>query len=876
MHLEKLEIQGFKSFAPKTTINLDRGITAIVGPNGSGKSNVADAIRWVMGEQSIKNLRGKKSEDIIFAGSNAKGKMGMAEVSLYLNNEDSRVPIDYSQVVLTRRLYRSGESEYLLNRSKVRLLDIHELLAKAGFGQKTYSVIGQGMIDVILRSGPKERREMFEEAAGIKHFQLKRNSSLNKLERTKHNLVRVGDLLNEIGPRRNSLKRQASRAMKKDEIRQELKVLQEEYFNYLWNKNREKIDAAAAEGAVYLQQEKDIEKEINNIKLKLNQAEENIDYSREDELLNKLNKLNGEKNSHRERLAMIEGRIEAVTQKDLSIGWGDFEKSRSSLTEEKNIIVNDLKNLQAEKNDLQERMASNIDKIEQIDKEKIVLDGDLEALRSQAESGGLMEINQDISQLSDIQNNFFADVEDCKNLDDLELLKQKAKGVRGKIKEIFRRVKDRTGGSSFDQEQLRSIQGQLENIIKHKIELEQDNTDIKIKLAVIDNKIENQQQAAGKNEKELKEITDRMENFTSEDEGENLALKQLSLDKEVWQKKFDSITEEVTRIEEELKQERIKERSARKDLFEMEKEYRDFQEKLNNVRNNINQNQIKMAGLENDRKLIVDEIVDNTSQEEYHKLIILFEKNPLSILPEREQELKQKIGKMRKQMIAIGEIDPQVVTEYEECEKRYTYLFGQKDDLEKAMESLKKVIAELDETINEKFNIAFKNINEQFQKYFEVLFGGGRAKLIKKKVRVKEGVDHDDQEETEEINAGGAKFKEEEQIEILATPPGKKLKNLGMLSGGERALTSIALLFAIITNNPAPFMVLDEVDAALDESNSSRYADIVTSLADKSQFIIITHNRETMRRASLLYGVTMEQSGISKLLSVKLDSLPNN
>jgi chromosome segregation protein len=223
--------------------------------------------------------------------------------------------------------------------------------------------------------------------------------------------------------------------------------------------------------------------------------------------------------------------------------------------------------------------------------------------------------------------------------------------------------------------------------------------------------------------------------------------------------------------------------------------------------------------------------------------------------------------------MAIGEIDPEVVVEYEECEQRFSYLGGQKEDLEKAMESLKKIISELDDKISQKFDVAFKNINEQFQKYFEVLFGGGRAKLMKKKVKIKTA--DESGEDLEEGKGESNNIKEEEQIEILATPPGKKLKNLSMLSGGERALTSIALLFAIITNNPAPFMVLDEVDAALDESNSSRYADIVTSLADKSQFIIITHNRETMRRAKLLYGVTMEQSGISKLLSVKLENLPN-
>ena len=239
MYLKKLEIQGFKSFAPKTTLEFSPGVTAVVGPNGSGKSNFTEAIRWVMGEQSMKTLRGKKSGDIIFAGSKNKARMGMAHVSMYLDNSDKAMPIDYSEVVITRKLFRTGESAYYINKTKARLLDIQELLAKTGFGQKTYSVIGQGMIDAFLKAGPRERKELFDEAAGVKQYQLKRNASANKMGQTRNNLERVSGLLVEIEPRLRSLKRQANKARKREDVDKELNEVIEQYFNHVWNELNE-------------------------------------------------------------------------------------------------------------------------------------------------------------------------------------------------------------------------------------------------------------------------------------------------------------------------------------------------------------------------------------------------------------------------------------------------------------------------------------------------------------------------------------------------------------------------------------------------------------------------------------------------------------
>jgi len=251
MFLEKLEIQGFKSFANKNLLvfpgMLDksrRGITAIVGPNGSGKSNVVDSVRWALGEQSMKTLRGKKSEDIIFSGSDKKSRLGMAEVSLHLNNEDRQAPLDYSQIILTRRLYRDGNSEYLINSSRVRLLDIQILLAKTNFGQKTYSVIGQGMVEGFLNTSLAERKEFFDEATGVKQFQIKRDDSLNKLSNSYANLNQAKMLLSEIEPRLKSLTRQVNKLKKRDELASELKEVQLNYYGKLWQEINDKFSQA--------------------------------------------------------------------------------------------------------------------------------------------------------------------------------------------------------------------------------------------------------------------------------------------------------------------------------------------------------------------------------------------------------------------------------------------------------------------------------------------------------------------------------------------------------------------------------------------------------------------------------------------------------
>ncbi|MBU1178614.1 AAA family ATPase [Patescibacteria group bacterium] len=871
MYLEKVEIQGFKSFAPKTTVLLDRGITAVVGPNGSGKSNVADAIRWVMGEQSMKTLRGKKAEDIIFAGTNKKARLGMAEVSLYLNNEDGRMPIDYSQVVITRRLYRDGNGEYLLNKSKVRLFDIQELLAKSGFGQKTYSVIGQGMIDAILRAGPKERQEMFEEAAGVKHFQLKKNISVNKLERTKQNLDRAGDLLAEIAPRRNSLQRQARKAEKKDQVQQDLKVLQQEYFNHQWNQTKQRYQEVRAAIEKFTQREQEISQQIKEIEQAINKAEQAIDYRQEDKQREELDNLNGQSNKIKEQLAVVKGRIEVEEERDTAVDIRGLRQRKEEAEASANSYREQVAALKREKEEVAGSLPVVEKQLADIDSQIKKLEEQLQDQRAQVSQIGDQAVKEKLRAVYNKQSSFLEELKNCDTLEKLAALREQATVLQEEFTAALQIVLDDQGEDKGNVDKIKVVQDEINVLLNQKEKLDNELNQYNVELAIKETKINTINESLETRQQELEKLEKKIVAATAGSNKENSELLELQQQRTDLEKELQALENVTAEISQKLQQEREQKKEQRQKLFDFEHDYRQQQEELNKVRQDKSADEIKQAKVDNEKELLLDEIRDNTGTEEYTDLLAEFENDPLTVEESRAQELRERIQKLRQQLIKIGEIDPAVVEEYKECNERFEFLTSQKDDLEEAIKSLSKIIAELDQTIKERFEIAFKNINQHFQKYFSVLFGGGKAKLVKIKIAARRSTATEGEDEV--VTADDEEKLMEEIIDIKATPPGKKLRELSMLSGGERALTSIALLFAIVTNNPAPFLVLDEVDAALDESNTGRYADIVASLAKKSQFIVITHNRETMRRSDLLYGVTMEEGGVSKLLSVKLDNL---
>ena len=891
MYLEKLEIQGFKSFASKNVLvfpgmidKSKRGITSIVGPNGSGKSNVADAVRWALGEQSMKTLRGKRSEDVIFSGSDKKGRLGMSEVSLFLNNENPRqggagtkAPIDYSQVVLTRRLYRNGDSEYMINNNRARLSDIQMLLARAKFGQKTYSVIGQGMVEGFLNTSLAERKEFFDEATGVKQYQIKRDDSLNKLRASYENLNQAQMLLNEIEPRLKSLTRQVNKLQKRSEIESKLKELQIEYYGDIWHEINSKFSKYNKQ---FLELEKEKiakDKKLASLNNELEQLK--VDSSEEKDFSNwqeKLVQTQEKRDEINKKLAKLEAQAEIKLEAN-----GQFDLS---------FLVGKKEELTKEMNDLEEEIASlennvGYDKKKDIElqKEKDDIDKEINKLNSELIEIGKHTDTEEIKKISSKLNRILEKLAEVEKEDDIDSIKKLIRELEKELREVAAISKKSLEDDRYNnkEDQLHSTQEALKKLTREK----------EIVITKIN---ENNLRISARSER-VKLLKEKKNDLNQELERISQKLKQSS-------GKFD--LEEVNKDQKELKrqlekvEEKIKE--INNDINRANQEGQDKQDKLFSL-------QRSLQGLQNEINILnnqLSEIKINSTRYETKledlEIEIREELGSLKDIKESQRgggvggdEVKEKINQLKRQLELIGGIDPEVETEYNETNERFQFLSGQVNDLTDAIKSLEKIIKELDLTIKEQFDKEFKEIARNFEKYFKILFNGGNAKIIKvmedasaslsqKEKEVGEKGEEEDQEagqNTEIADVKKIKFLQKHNatglagIEIQAVPPGKKIKSVAMLSGGERALTAIALICAIISANPSPFVVLDEVDAALDEANSERLAKILDELAHKTQFIVITHNRATMRKANVLYGVTMGDDGVSKLLSIKLEEV---
>ncbi len=880
MFLEKLEIQGFKSFANRNVLvfpgMLDkdkRGITAIVGPNGSGKSNVADAIRWALGEQSMKTLRGKKAEDIIFSGSDKKGRLGMAEVSLYLNNEDGQAPIDYSQIVITRRLYRNGDSEYLLNNNRVRLSDIQMLLAKANFGQKTYSVIGQGMVEGFLNTSLAERKEFFDEATGVKQYQIKRDESLNKLRATYENLSQAQMLLAEIEPRLKSLTRQVNRLRKRGEIEAELKELQLHYYARLW---REINNQFSRYNRQFLELEKEklnLEKKIASLGRQLDQIE--ADSEETDEAAGWQDRL-AEAQKRKEEIsrqlakleAQMEMKLEAGGQIDLSFLLTKKEKLEAEIKNIKEEIVSQEKNIAVAREQSQELRQAE----EEINKKIVSLNNELTEINKQAKTEAEKEISQRLKQA-------LARLKQALAEEEVEKLKRKVKEVAIEIEKILQ-----TATGEEKEKRLARWQ-EIEERLK-KLSQEKEAVTIKInennlRISTRSERVKLLKEKIKELEAEIAFIGEKLKQETKEE-----AVAELNRKHSILKEEQRRVEEELAKIQDKIAQSNRANEERRKKIFSLQREMQARQNELNELSQRMGEVKINSTRFETRLEDLEIEIREELGSLKKVKEAAAALSAESDLAAGREED-KAKISQLKRQLELIGGIDPQTEKEYKETKERYDFLAGQVEDLTKTISSLEQIIKELDATIKERFDRAFRVIEKNFEKYFQILFGGGTAKIIKvmdlpaEEEKNETGSTEEEKRvvdrERETIDLKKIKFLQKHNatglagIEIKATPPGKKITSIAMLSGGERALTAIALICAIINFNPAPFVVLDEVDAALDEANSERLARILDELSHKTQFIVITHNRASMRRAAILYGITMGDDGVSRLLSIKLE-----
>src|SRR3990167_1544463 len=704
MFLKSLELNGFKSFAQKTVLEFPKGITAIVGPNGSGKSNIIDAIRWLLGERDAKNIRGEKMENLIFAGTPKKSKMGMASVGLFFNNGSGFFPIDFSEISIVRKVARDGLSQYFLNKSETKFKEIIYFFARARLGTKGLTIINQGSSDLFVRVTPEERKMMIEEVLGLREFQIKKNEAERKLKNTFINLEKVKAMIEEVIPRLRILKRQVGKWEKRAEIAKELKELEDAYFSFKIGKilkAKRDLEPRSRQLSNLIGQKTD---ELKILEINVKKLEEKSEHRNLNEIKIEKNGLLSKNLELQKQLSRLEAKLEILGE--------DFGADDSFAKEE---ILNLVKSI---KNSLEESLK--------------------------------------LGEFGEI-----------------------AKAIENLIKKI---------AEFLNQPKVRKNQ-ELGDLGKSKDEL--------IKEAdVIESKIK-------KLEAEESEITVKLEEFN---------------------KNFHKAFEELENKKEEIRKLNSEKQTT---VFEAEKldiQLSDLESQLTAINRTLKEFSFNKDAVEphNINTYVWDENRHNSDD---------------------LTEMERRMLKFRAELASIGEIDESLVKEAEETNKHYNFLSNQMADLEAAGKDLKDLIKELKRKIHDEFNKAFHSINESFNKFFRLMFEGGHAKLKIKKYELISQLADKNNDENENIEgeknkeSEGDEEKEEQEeksgVEIELSLPKKKITSLEMLSGGEKSLISIAALFALISVSPPPFLVLDEIDAALDEKNSRRFSNLIKDFSSQ-------------------------------------------
>lgn len=738
MYLKELSINGFKSFAKKSELEFSAPITAIVGPNGSGKSNIAESFRFVLGEQSVKSMRGKKGEDLIWGGSEKIGRGNRASVQVIFDNKARTFALDFDEVKIERVVHRDGQNEYKLNDSSVRLKDVHELLANANIGSTGHHIISQGEADRVLAAGPKERREMIEDALGLKMYQLKKLETERKLEKTRENIEQVQSLRRETAPHLKYLKKQVEKAERSIEVQ---KLLRTQYAEYL-------------------------------------KREDDYVAFNFDRLTSERRVPEGELESVKARITEVKEILQKTEQKPESDELVESEKEFRAASLARQEAERELSKIEGQINLLERRVT--------------------------AASRPTAPVNQLISrdQLEKLVSTIEASAEKALSKGGESVLERALSDLLHQLKNFLKREQGEVVDTSLaDKQELDILQKSLEKASK----LVTQSIELETKQREILNKIQSEQ--------------------VSDTEKSREAEKEL----------FSLLN---ARRELEAKLEHID-----RELSALERDRVDF-------KNNL---QEAVALLGRGASDYFSYEIKNEAGEVIAEADVVNEER--SVQRNRARELEKL--KIRLEELGVGATED-LLKEYKDASERDDFLARELEDLESSVENLKELIVEMQNKLQEQFVGGLEKITKEFHSFFTLMFGGGAASLERVTLKNKA---------TEE----GEEDEVQEGVELNVSLPNKRVRGLDMLSGGERALTSIALIFAMSQVNPPPFIILDETDAALDEANSRRYGDMIEALAAKSQLVLITHNRETMSRAGILYGITMGGEGASKILSVKFD-----
>ena len=840
MRLNKIEIKGFKSFGDKTIINFNSGVTGIVGPNGCGKSNIVDAIRWVLGEQKTSLLRSDKMENIIFNGSKSRKKLQLAEVSISFDNTKNLIPTEYSTVTVTRKYFRSGDSEYLLNDVKCRLKDITNLFLDTGISSNNYAIIELSMVDNILNDKDNSRLHLFEEAAGISKFRKRKKETFNKIKQTELDLDRVEDLVYEIEKNLRSLKRQAKQTEKYHKYKDEYKIIsinvalevskttmsslkeQKQKLTKVENENT-KVIAELAKKNSKLESAKSslipYEKKLLKLQKKLNQVLDKIRNFEESKrmksqkakmLIEKIEdlrdriKYDTESNKRSEfsissiqkEISSNEKELKKVVDK-LKITKKDYNKYEEEL-KDKNVKITDIKEVEDQFRQLNHNLESISNKRNQV--ERLLL---LDNIDKKTVVEKIKSIDKEILELK----KGFKTIENLFKTENKEIIR---------INKLF---SEKSKDLSTDEIKYNSLKNNIESLKK---EMEYKNATYESNKRRIAENIDNLK----KSEKEVVKID------TDTDSNENSLIK-LYDEKSKSEKDLQKFEDEYYKLKStiNLDDSSIKELQNKKDIN---------LNLIDELKSSIYDNEIELNSVE--QRLSIEFDLDiNTCKADKD----FFKDSSVDNMINRREELKEKIEK-------IGQINPLAMEAYKEIKERHEFITKEREDLLEAKDSLLKTIEEIDIVAKESFLKSFEKIKSNFKTVFRSLF-----------------TDDDDCD----LLINDEENPLESSIEIMAKPKGKKPLTINQLSGGEKTLTATSLLFAIYLLKPAPFCVFDEVDAPLDDANIDKFNKIVNKFSNTSQFIIVTHNKRTMNNADIIYGITMPEQGVSKVVPVDLRNL---
>jgi chromosome segregation protein len=903
--LKRVELLGFKSFPERTIVDFSAGISAVVGPNGCGKSNVVDAIRWALGEQNPRALRAERMEDVIFGGTEDRSRVGVAEVTLVLENDDQSLPIDVTEVELRRRLYRSGESEYLVNRQPVLLRDLRELFLDTGVGKNAYSVMEQGRIDLLLSAKPEERRPVFEEAAGIARYGARGVEAERKLQQTRRNMSQIEAIIAEVKRSRDVLADQVERANQYRSLQERVFGAERDLELIRLRELETRHSAIRRDLAKAQARHEELRAERSRALEAVQHGERHIRTMEAEvvELKRQLYGVDLTRGNTRERMATTRERIGEIERS--VAGYRDRDRgvvakiaelellrdSRRSALQATTVRLEELHDAHTRAttaiDDIEQRMRRNDEAVEQAG--SAVRDGDqrLEELRA---------------RLRDITDNIVASLDSRLQAVGYspEARAAAEQNIARLLRELAVTLTPDAGGAEdaarrleLARRQVQELEGLIQSygqlasafiddflsprgIVTRKRRLDEELGTTMVRIAAARGRAEAGRRAnhelADQLEQLRRQIRDlQVERARNHTRKESLSAECERIDREVAEQQgrrrelandergaaqavaaitaaLEDLESQQARLEQEDRalRERLAEldaalRGAADQQVNLQQSVQKLDEKLERSTDGVGKLQLRDAEVATEIRTVLRNFQETHAQD--------LSQYELDITQtESRGELRATLARLREQVRRIGQVNLMAPEQFREVDERYQFLRGQLQDLESASRDLEQVTDQIRSESSALFLKSFHDIRAAFQTMFRRLFGGGRTEL--------KLTDPDD------VLGSG--------IEFYAQPPGKKLENIALLSGGERALTAVALLFALYRVRPSPFCILDEIDAALDDENVGRLVELLTEFSAQTQFLVITHNKRTAAGAAHLFGITMEEQGISRLVTLRL------